>query len=141
MNTKLLLIQSAGLAHFGILIASALAPRVLNWRGALSTLPPILRQLFWVYGAFIVMTIIGFGTLTLAFAPAFAAGVPLARGLSAFIAIFWAARLFVQLAIFDLKPYLTAPWLRWGSHALTLVFAYQAVIYGAAALWPGEVWP
>jgi hypothetical protein len=141
MNTKLLLIQSAGLAHFGILIASALVPRVLNWRGALFTLPPMLRQLFWVYGIFIVMTIIGFGTLTLAFAPALAAGAPLARGLCAFIAFFWGVRLFVQFAVFDLKPYLTTAWLRWGSHALTLVFGYLVVIYGAAALWPGEVWP
>ena len=141
MNTKLLLLQLAGLAHFGILIASAMVPRVLNWHGALATLPRMLRQLFWVYGVFIVMVIIGFGTLTLAFAPTLASGSPLARGFCAFVAIFWTARLAVQFFVFDLRPYLTKAWLRWGSHALTLVFVYVSVIYGAAALWPGEVWP
>lgn len=137
---KLHLIQLAGLLHFGILIASALTPRMLDWRGALPSLPPLLRQLFWVYGAFIVLVIIGFGTLTLVYAPALAAGVPLGRGLCALIAIFWFARLGVQLFVFDLRPYLTRWWLRLGSHGLTAAFVFFTLVYGAAALFPGEVW-
>jgi hypothetical protein len=137
---KLHLIQLAGLLHFGILIASALTPRVLDWRGALPSLPPLLRQLFWVYGVFIVLVIIGFGSLTLAYAPALAAGTPLARGLCALIALFWIARLAVQLFVFDLRPYLTAWWLKLGAHGLTAAFVFLGAVYGAAALFPGEVW-
>jgi hypothetical protein len=135
---KLHLLQLAGLLHFAILIASASVPRLLGWRTALPYLPRMLRQLFWVYGAFIVMVIIGFGTLTLVFAPALAAGDALARGLCALIAVFWLARLTVQLFVFDLEPYLTRWWLRLGSHGLTLAFTYFALVYGASALLPGD---
>ena len=54
-----------GVLHFVILIASALTPRVLDWRANLASLHPFLRRLFWVYGSFIVLVIISFGTLTL----------------------------------------------------------------------------
>ena len=47
-----------GLMHFGILIASALVPRVLDWRSELRKLNPLTRQLVWVHGVFIVLTII-----------------------------------------------------------------------------------
>jgi hypothetical protein len=136
---KLQFLLLAGILHFCILIASASVPRLLGWRTALPNLPRMLRQLFWVYGAFIVLVIIGFGTLTLAFAPALAAGGSLARGLCALIAFFWLARLGVQLFVFDLEPYLTRWWLRLGSHGLTVAFLYFALVYGACALLPAEV--
>jgi hypothetical protein len=39
------LLQIAGLLHFCILIASALVPKVLDWRGELHKLPPLFAQL------------------------------------------------------------------------------------------------
>ena len=53
-----------GLLHFVILIASAMAPRVLDWRANLKALHPFLRRLLWVYGSFIVLVIVSFGTVT-----------------------------------------------------------------------------
>ena len=70
------------------------------------------RQLIWVHGAFIVLVIIGFGLLSTLFSTELAAHTPLARALCSFISLFWAARLFVQFAIFDAKPYLTSAMLR-----------------------------
>ena len=84
--TKMLWLAGAG--HFLLLFASALTPKVLDWRGELKSLPPLLRQLFWVYGAFIVLTIIALGTLTLLHAPAMAAGAPVARSLAVFALVF-----------------------------------------------------
>lgn len=137
MNSLLTLengLRLAGLGHFAILTASALVPKVLDWKTALKPLPPFLRTLFWVYGVFIVMTIIGLGTLTLLHAHEMAAGVPVARSLAAFIAVFWGARLFVQLFIFDARPYLTNVWLKIGDHVLTLAFIYFVAVFTAAAL-------
>ena len=93
MKTLVLL---GGLVHFGILIASALTPGVLEWRRHLAQLPALLRQLFWVYGSFIVLVIISFGTISLTHSGALASGEPLARAVCAMIAIFWSARLAVQ---------------------------------------------
>lgn len=120
--------------HFGILGASALAPRALRWRETLAPLPPLLRRMFWVYGAFIVLIIIGFGTLTLLHAPAMAAGDPVARGVAALIAVFWLARLAVQFFVFDARPWLTRPLYRFGYHGLTVAFITLVLIYGTAAI-------
>lgn len=129
-----LLIQLAGLLHFAILIASALTPRALDWRGNLAVLHPFLRRLFWVYGCFIVLVIVAFGTLTVAFSSRLVAGDPLARALAAFVAVFWLARLGVQLFVFDARPFLTTWIYKCGYHALTVVFALLVLVFGWAAV-------
>lgn len=130
----LILLGSA--IQLSILIASALTPRALDWKSALAPLPDMLRRLFWVYGAFIVLVIIGFGVLSAAFATEIAAGEPLARALAAFITVFWGARLAVQLFVFDARPYLTTPLYRIGYHLLTVAFVALVLIFGTAAIFP-----
>ena len=131
MKTLLLI---GGLLHFVILIASALTPRVLDWRANLATLHPFLRRLFWVYGGFIVLIIISFGALTLFKADELSSAVPLARSVCAMIAIFWLARLAVQFFVFDARPFLTTAFRRAGYHGLTFLFCALVFIYGCAAL-------
>lgn len=128
------LLLIGGLLHFVILIASALTPRVLNWRANLATLDPFLRRLFWVYGCFIVLVIVSFGTVTLLHANELASGASLPRAVCAIIAIFWLARLAVQFFVFDPQAFLTTTLLRLGYHGLTLLFTALVFIYGWAAL-------
>jgi hypothetical protein len=129
-----LLLQLAAAVQLLILIASASTPRVLDWRKNLAVLHPFLRKLFWVYGVFVVMVIIAFAVLTLRHADAMAAREPVARSLCLFIAIFWGARLLVQFAIFDARPFLTNWFYKTGFHALTIIFAFLTFVYGKAAL-------
>jgi hypothetical protein len=136
MNTLKTLLLFAGLLHFMILFASALVPRVLDWRSNLAKVDPFLRRLFWVYGVFIVITIIGMGILTLVNAGAMATGEPAARSLCWFIAFFWLARLAVQLFVFDATVYLTNWLLKTGYHCLTGLFIYLTAVYGWAAIYP-----
>jgi hypothetical protein len=130
------LLQIAGALQLSILMASALVPRVLDWRRNLAGLHPFLRKLFWVYGVFIVLVIIAFATLTLVHAGPMATGEPVARSLCVFIAIFWLARLVVQFAVFDPRPFLTNSFSKAGYHVLTLIFAYLVLIYGWASIFP-----
>ena len=127
-------IQFGGLLHFVILIASALTPRVLDWRGHLAQLPPLLRRLFWVYGSFIVLVIVAFGSMSMVHSGALASGEPLARFVCGFVAVFWLARLAVQFFVFDARPFLTNALLTIGYHALTMAFATLVLIYGWAAI-------
>ena len=129
-----LLLQLAAAVQLLILIASASTPRVLDWRKNLAVLHPFLRRLFWVYGVFVVMVIIAFAVLTFRHADAMAAREPVARSLCLFIAIFWGARLLVQFAIFDARPFLTNWFYKTGFHALTIIFAFLTFVYGKAAL-------
>ena len=135
MNLESLLI-AAGLGHFAILIASFLVPHALDWKKHLAPLPPFLRTLFWVYGAFIVLTIAALGTLTLLHAREIAAGDPVARSLAAFIAIFWSARLGVQFFVFDATEFLTTRWRTLGYHTLTLGFVALVSVYVFAIFKP-----
>ena len=129
-----LFLQLAAAVQLLILIASASTPRVLDWRKNLAVLHPFLRKLFWVYGVFVVMVIIAFAALTFRHADAMAAREPVARSLCLFIAIFWGARLLVQFAIFDARPFLTNWFYKTGFHALTIIFAFLTFVYGKAAL-------
>jgi hypothetical protein len=128
------LLVVGGLLHFVILIASALTPRLLDWRTNLAALHPFLRRLFWVYGVFIVLVIISFGTLTLIRADELASATPLARSVCVMIALFWLARLGVQFFVFDARPFLTTAFRRVGYHGLTFLFSALVFIYGCGAL-------
>ena len=130
------LLMLAGGLHFGLLLAGALLPRVLNWRTELRSVSPLSRHIIWVHGAFVVMMIVGFGVLSLLNAPALAAGSLLARSLCAFVALFWFTRLMIQLFLFDARPYLTNWFLTAGYHGLTVLFGYFSIVYGWAAILP-----
>lgn len=135
MNMELLIFVG-GILHFGILLASALVPKVLDWKESLGKLDGLFRQLVWVHGAFIVLVIVGFGLLATFFASDLATGTPLARGVCLFISLFWAARLVVQFFVFDPKPYLKTSFLKVGYHGLTVAFIYHAVVFSVAAFFP-----
>jgi hypothetical protein len=127
----------AGWLHFGILVASALVPKVLNWKSALGNLDRLSRQLIWVHGAFIVLVITGFGLISVFYSGDLAGGSPLARGVCLFIAVFWGLRLLVQFFVFDARPFLTSGMLCAGYHGLTVVFTYHVCVYGWAAFHVG----
>ncbi len=137
MITNENLILLGGVLHFLTLIASAMVPKTLDWKGELAKLMPFLRTLFWVYGAFIVLIIIAFGVLSLLNFRTPGADNPtlLARSVCAFIAIFWGMRLVVQLFIFDVREFLTTWYFKVGYHLLTVTFIYQTVAYGYCAVY------
>ena len=99
-------------------------------------LPDFLRQLFYVYYAFVGLCILAFGSFTFFFAGQIAAGEPVARACAGFLAVFWSLRLFVAAFIFDMKPYLSSVLFKIGYFFLNLIFLYILVIYVWAAVWP-----
>ncbi|HVJ79631.1 MAG TPA: hypothetical protein VNC50_01065 [Planctomycetia bacterium] len=131
--TLLLLLGGAG--HFGILVASALVPFHLDWRKELASLSRLHRQMYWVYGGYVVLSIVAFALITLLNARELAAGGGLARGFCGYVAVFWGVRVCLQ-PVFDVKEHLTAWWLRGGYHLLTLLFLFFTAVYGWAALRP-----
>ena len=136
MITLSLLLCICGAVHFGIFVAATLVPIVLDWRNELTKLDPLLRQLVWTYGAFIAMTIVGFGIVSILFAEDLASGAWLARAVCGFIAVFWTVRLVLQFFVFDPKPYLTNWFLVTGSYCLTIAFILNSIVYWLAAICP-----
>ncbi len=125
-------ITYAGIGQLGVLIASALVPLRLNWRDQLRGLSRLHRQMYWVYGGYIVLSILAFATLSILNARELAGGSNLARGFCAYIAVFWGIRLALQ-GIFDVREYLTVWWVKAGYFGITLLFAAFTAIYSWAA--------
>lgn len=102
MNERLvdLALWLAGAGHFVILIASVQVPARLGWRDDLAKLTPFNRKLMWTYGVFTAMTIAAFGVLTLVLHHELLRGDRAALALAAFIGIYWAARILVDLFYF-----------------------------------------
>lgn len=137
MSEELLarLLAAAGLGHFGILAASALVPFRLDWRRELAGLSRLHRQMYWVYGGYVVLAIVAFGLITLLHADELAASGGLARAFCGYVAVFWGVRLALQ-AVFDVDAHLTTWWLRLGYRGLTVMFIFFTAVYGWAALRP-----
>ncbi|QDU77939.1 hypothetical protein Pan97_50180 [Bremerella volcania] len=127
------LIFVAGLMHFGILIASALVPFRLDWKNQLASLPKLHWQMYWVYGGYVVLSIIAFGVISVTNATEIAAGSGLARAFCGYVCLFWLIRLGLQ-AVLDVKQHLTAWWLTAGYHTLSVIFLTLVLIYGWGAI-------
>ena len=125
-------IFAAGIGQFSILIASALVPFRLNWREDLRSLPKLHWQMYWVYGGYVVLSIIAFATISILNSAELARGSGLARGFCLYVAIFWGIRLGLQ-PIFDVKQHLTAWWLKAGYFGLTILFALLTAVYSWGA--------
>jgi len=123
----------AGVAQLCVLIASALVPVRLQWGTILASLPPLVRQLFWIYGGYVVLSIVGLGTISLVCADELAAGSLLARAFCVYAMLFWGTRLSLQ-PFLQAKPFLTTWWLRGGYHVLTVLFTSFTLIFAWAAI-------
>ena len=127
------LIFAAGFLQLSVLVASALVPLRLDWRNVFAALPKLHRQMYWVYGGYVVLAIVANGLVCVLNADELAAGSGLARGVCGYIAIFWGVRLSLQ-AVLDVKEYLTTWWMKAGYHTLTLLFASFTALFAWAAL-------
>jgi len=126
------LIFVAGVGQLSVLIASALVPIRLNWREELVKLSRLHRQMYWVYGGYVVLSIVAFATLSIFNSRELASGSGLARGFCAYVAVFWGIRVGLQ-AVFDVKEHLTTWWLKAGYFALTIMFMMFTIVYAWAA--------
>jgi hypothetical protein len=127
------LIRLAGVAQLGILVAAALVPFQLKWKSELARLSRLNRQMHWVYGGYIVLSIIAFALISIFHAEELASRSGLARGVCIYIAVFWGIRVVLQF-VFDVREHLATWWLKLGYHALTLLFIALTALYGLAAV-------
>lgn len=124
-----------GWGQLSVLVASALVPVRLDWKETLRELPPLVRQLYWVYGGYVVLSIISLALICIVNSGELASGSGLARSFCGYAAIFWGIRLSLQ-PFLDAKPFLTTWWLRCGYHVLTLLFLSFTVVLAWGAVFP-----
>ena len=118
-----------------VLMASFQVPGRLNWREELPRLSPFNRKVMWTNGAFIVLTIISFGTLTLSLHASFMKGESAAIGLAAFISVFWLTRILVDCLFFKHEDWPKGPQFVIGHALLDSLFAFLLLSYSSYVVW------
>jgi hypothetical protein len=127
-----------GAAHFVILLASFQVPYRLAWKQDLQQLMPFNRKLLWVQSGFTVLTIVAFGTLTLALHAELLRGDRAALGLACFVGIYWATRILVDAIYFSHADWPRGTVFVVGHVLLTLLFSFLAASYIGLFVW--HVW-
>jgi len=120
------------------LLASAQVPSRLHWKQDLAQLMPFNRKLLWVQSGFTVLTIIAFGTLTLALHAELLRGDRAAMGLACFIGSYWTARILVDAFYFSHEDWPKGKEFVIGHFLLTSLFTALATSYWALFVW--HVW-
>lgn len=121
-------------AHVLVLAASFQVPEKLGWKEDLQSLTRFNRKLMWTYGGFIVLTIVCFGVLTALFHGHFVAGEPVALGVAGMIAVFWTARILVDLFYFSHEDWPGGIEFVVGHALLTSLFVLLVIIYGGTII-------
>lgn len=125
----------AAAGHFAILAASFQVPYRLGWKKDLQQLMAFNRKLLWVQSGFTVLTIVAFGTLTLALHQELLHGDRAAMGLAAFISIYWTARVLVDALYFSHADWPKGRHFVMGHALLTSLFCFLAVSYLSLFVW------
>ena len=125
----------AGVGHFCVLIASFQVPSKLRWKEDLQKLTAFNRKLMWVHGGFTVLTIVAFGTLTLALHAEMLRGDRAALGVALFIGIYWALRIVVDFSYYEHKDWPAGRGFVLGHILLTSAFAFLAAANLGLVLW------
>ena len=127
-------IYAAALGHLVVLIASVQAPARLGWKLDIPKLTRFNQKVFWVYGFYILLSIVSFAVLTWRLHDEFLAGELAARWMAGFIAIFWTVRVLIDLFWYDHRDWPQGNALVAGHALATSLFSGLAVIYWVTAL-------
>jgi hypothetical protein len=124
----------AGIGHFCLLGVSFQVPARANWKEDLLKLLPLNRKLLWVYGGFTVLTIVAFGALTLLLHREFLQGDRAAVALAAFMAVYWTARILVDVFYLRHSDWPAGDWFVVAHVGLFAFFTALAATYWAVVV-------
>jgi hypothetical protein len=122
----------AGVGQLILVVASAVIPRCLDWKGPLAVLPLLMRQLFWTYAAYILGMHLFFGLISVFGTHLLLDGSTQAAILCGLMMTWWLVRIGLQFFCFDRKG---IPQTRFNILAevlLVSLFLFLSIIYGMA---------
>ncbi|MET3980431.1 MULTISPECIES: hypothetical protein [unclassified Mucilaginibacter] len=131
LNIKILL-RLAGLAQIVLVLGSLAIPKVLMFKAGLVTVRPLFKQMFWTYAAYILVTNLCFGLLSLFAYQDLLNHSVLAVCVTGFIAVYWISRVLVQFFYFDKVDLPNGPWHKVAEAVLVTLFITLSVVYSFA---------
>jgi hypothetical protein len=123
----------AGALHLLVASANLVAFGKFRYLEHLRNVPLVMRQVFLVQNAYIMLVQVGFALLCFFFAGELTSGRSLGLALAGFLALFWGSRVLLQLFYYDRE-------LRRANRLFDVLFllgdGYLAVVFALAALLP-----
>jgi len=100
-QTIITLLILSGIGHIAMSLGSIAVPHMLDWKKHIDAGPPLFRQVYWTYSAYIKMVNIAFGVVSI-IAPSELVGPSfLAKCINLFIIIYWFVRMVLEFLYFD----------------------------------------
>lgn len=131
MSMLVKLIWAAGAVQLAIAAANFVLPGKLQVHENLARVTPMIRSVFVVHWAYIVLELTIFSAICIFYAPELASGSGLGRFLAAAMTIFWAPRIPIQLMVYDAELRRQH---RLGDVAMVCAIAFCVAVFGTAAL-------
>ena len=131
-------IYGAALGHLVVPIASFQAVARLGWKQDIPKLTRFNQKVFWVYGFYILLSIMSFAVLTWRLHDEFLAGEQAARWLAGYIAVFWTVRVLVDLFWYDHRDWPPGNALLAGHALATSLFCTLAGVYWFVVFMPAR---
>lgn len=133
MSLPLPFLYIAGALHLLVASANIFAFGKFRYLEHLGNAPLVLRQVFLVQNAYIMLVQVGFALLCFFFAGELTSGRSLGLALAGFLAVFWGSRVVLQLFYYDRA-------LRRANRLFDVLFlladGYLAAVFALAALLP-----
>ncbi len=127
------LIVLAGLLQLVLVVAGCIVPFVFNWNRDLAKARTLTRQIFWTYAGYILAANVFFAVLCLGQPAALLDGSYLARCMTAYLCLYWLARIILQFTYFDRASAPQGPLINLAEIILVTTFVLLTTIYGWAA--------
>ena len=125
-------IAVAGWGQLAVVMGSAGVPRALNWKGELQQVSPLIRQLFWTYAGYILVTNLAFALVSILGSQSLTARSPLASSVTGFITVYWFARILIQFFYFDRASAPKGLKYTVGEVVLVVLFVFFTAVYATA---------
>ena len=120
----------AGLAQIFLVAGSLAIPKILKWQEQLKNVQPLIKQIFWTYAGYILVTNLCFGLISVLAPEALVDKSVLATSLTGFITLYWFSRLMIQFFYFDRQSFPDGKLLLIGEVLLVALFVLLTIIYG-----------
>ncbi len=128
-------LQIGGYSLVILCIASFWIPKILKWNEKLTTLTPLMRELWWTYSIYVWSSHLFFSILTLGFGDWLMSGTGPAIAMNTFMLLWWSVRLYLQFFGFDFSEITKSKFNCMGKHMLTLLFVGLVTLFGGLVCW------
>ncbi len=126
------LLMLAGIAQIVLVLGSLTIPYLLDFKNGLSSMPILLRQMFWTYAGYILIINLCFGLVSALCYADLINGSKLATLVNAFIGLYWISRVLVQFLYFDRSAFPKGAIYTLGETMLVTLFIALSAVYSYA---------